>query len=134
VAHAYTETTTTAGGGAGVMGLSYNANTVTSLPTFLGAQLDTKYMLTGGHELTPFTRVSWVHEFETERQISASFTSVPGTGFTVDGARPSADAVRFESGGTVTLTRAASVFANLESEYSDRSRSYTGTAGVKVVW
>lgn len=132
--HAYTETSTTAGGGGGVMGLSYSANTVTSLPTFLGAELDTKYVLAGGHELAPFTRVSWVHEFETERQISASFTSVPGTGFTIDGARPSADAVRFESGGTLTLTRAASVFANLESEYSDRSRSYTGTGGVKVVW
>jgi uncharacterized protein with beta-barrel porin domain len=132
--HAYTETSTTVGGGTGVMGLSYKANTVTSLPTFLGAQLDTKYILTGGHELTPLARVSWVHEFETARRISASFTSVAGTGFTVDGARPSADAVRFESGGTLTLTRAASVFVNLESEYSDRGRSYTGTGGIKVAW
>ena len=42
---AYTENSTTIGGGPGVLGLSYNSNTVTSLPVFLGAQLDARYAL-----------------------------------------------------------------------------------------
>ena len=35
-----------------------------------------------------------MHEFEPQRQIAASFISVPGTPFTVDGARAASDAVK----------------------------------------
>src|SRR6185312_12034267 len=46
--NAFTETSVTAGGGPGILGLSYAARTTPSLPTFLGVQLDTRTMLSGG--------------------------------------------------------------------------------------
>jgi outer membrane autotransporter protein len=41
----YSETSTTLAGAPGVLGLTYSAQTVSSLPTFLGAQLDTRVTL-----------------------------------------------------------------------------------------
>jgi uncharacterized protein with beta-barrel porin domain len=133
--HAYTETSTVAGGGgAGVLGLSYDANTVTSLPAFLGAQIDARYVLPGGQMLSPRLRAAWVHEFSTERPIQASFVSVPGTGFTVDGARAGSDALRLGAGATLAFNTKAYLFANLEGEFSDAGRTYAATGGIRLTW
>jgi len=132
--HAYSETSTVAGGGTGVLGLNYRSNTVTSLPTFLGAQLDTRYVLAGGQTLSPFARAAWVHEFEPDRQIQASFISAPSAAFTVDGARASPNAVRIDTGAALALNRGASLFANLTGEYSERSRTYAAVGGAKLTW
>jgi outer membrane autotransporter protein len=131
--HAYAETSTIAGG-AGVLGLSYDANTVTSLPTFLGAQIDTQYRLLNGQMLSPWLRAAWVHEFSTDRPIQASFVSVPGTGFTVDGARPGSDALRLGAGATLAFNTNAYLFANLEGEFSNDDRTYAATGGIRLTW
>lgn len=132
--HAYAENSTTLGGAPGVLGLSYGSNTVTSLPLLIGAQIDARHVLSNGQTLSPYARLSWVHEFKPERSITASFISIPGAAFTADGARPSSDALRIEAGGTLTLSRKAALFANINSELSDRSRSLAATAGVRTNW
>jgi uncharacterized protein with beta-barrel porin domain len=132
--HAYTETSTVAGGGPGVLGLSYDANTVTSLPTFLGAQIDTRTVLPGGQVLSPRLRAAWVHEFNPDRQIQASFVSVPTAAFTVDGARAGSDALRVGAGATLAFTDNALLFANLEGEFSDADQTYTASAGIRLTW
>lgn len=130
---AYTESTTTAGGGAGTLGLSYAARQTTSLPTFVGAQLDTQYMV-GGQTVRPFLRAAWVHEFMPERQIEASFVSIPSASFTVDGARPAGDAARFSSGATWTIDATKALFARVDSEFSGSGTMVAGTAGARIIW
>jgi outer membrane autotransporter protein len=132
--HAYTETSKTLGGAPGVKGLSYDANTVTSLPVFLGAQFDTKFALPYGQTLSPFVRASWVHEFKPDRSIGASFNILPGATFGVDGTRAASDLARIETGATLALTRNAALFANATGEFSEHSRSYAGMFGAKVSW
>jgi outer membrane autotransporter protein len=88
----FTETTS-ASGLLGVLGLTYQAQTTTSLPTFLGLQFDARWALTNGMVWSPFVRAAWVHEFRPDRSISSSFVSVPGTLFAVDGARAWSDAL-----------------------------------------
>jgi outer membrane autotransporter protein len=132
--NAYAETSTTAAGAPGTLGLSYQSNTVTSLPVFLGAQLDTRYVLANGRTLSPFARLSWVHEFKPERSIQASFISIPGAAFTVDGARAGADALRLETGGTLSLGRSAALFVNLTGEFSSRSQGVAGLGGARMSW
>ena len=51
----------------GILGLTYAAKTTTSLPTFVGVQFDTRYTFANGMLLTPYGRVSWVHEFQLNR-------------------------------------------------------------------
>src|SRR5205823_1324321 len=59
----YSETSTTFDGQPGVLGLTYGSRTVSSLPAFLGLQVDTNIRLENGSYLSPFARVAWVHEF-----------------------------------------------------------------------
>ncbi len=50
--------TTTAGGLPGILGLTYGSQTTTSLPTFLGVQLDARYSWANGMMWSPFVRVA----------------------------------------------------------------------------
>ena len=132
--HAYSETSTTATGGAGVLGLSYAAHETTSLPSFVGAQVDGSYTLGDGQMLRPFVRASWVHEFMPQRQIDASFVSIPGASFTVDGARPAGDAARVTGGATWALDASRSLFARFDGEFSASGSMVAGTAGARLTW
>jgi outer membrane autotransporter protein len=61
------ETSIAATGAPGVLGLTYASRAVSSLPTFLGVQLDARLTLANGMTWTPYARASWVHEFEPTR-------------------------------------------------------------------
>jgi outer membrane autotransporter protein len=128
----YSETSTVAGGGPGVLGLNFAPVAVTSLPTFVGAQFDTRVALPNGDVWLPFARASWVHEFRPTRAITASFVSVPGGSFTVDGARPASDSVKLDLGARVALNSRMMATAAFTGEFSDRSQSYAGRAGVNT--
>jgi hypothetical protein len=67
--NAFTET----GVGAGAVArLAVNAQTIDSDKSFVGVQLDTKTVLDGGWVLTPYARLSWEREFNTDRSLTAS--------------------------------------------------------------
>ena len=81
--------------------------------------------------ITPYARVSWVHEFEPNRQVNASFITIPGATFTVDGARPTGDAARIDTGAKVVFDSTKLMFANFSGEWSNSGASYSATAGFK---
>ena len=91
-----TETSVTATGGPGVFALSYQPQGTASLPSFLGAQLDAETLL-DTRPLKAWVRAAWVHEFLADRSVTAGFTVLPGSSFTVDGARAASDAARSTS-------------------------------------
>jgi outer membrane autotransporter protein len=129
----FTESST-AGGLPGILGLTYQSQTVTSLPTFLGVQFDTRRAFANGTVWSPFVRAAWVHEFSPDRSITASFVSVPGTLFTVDGARAWSNALKVNAGSRVALNRYASLFASFDGEFSNSGHSYGGRGGVRFSW
>jgi hypothetical protein len=63
------------------------SQTVASLPTFVGVQIAGRYVTPEGAVLAPYSRLSWVHEFEPDRRVSPAFVTLPGASFTVNGAR-----------------------------------------------
>jgi outer membrane autotransporter protein len=128
----YTEATTT-GGGPGILGLNVASRTTTSLPTFLGLQVDTSTVFSNGAALAPYARASWVHEFEPNRQLAATFVSVPTAGFTVDGARAARNAARLDAGMKFVIDSSRSLFANLMGELGGGGSSYAATAGFRFV-
>jgi outer membrane autotransporter protein len=129
----FTETTT-AGGLPGILGLSFQSQTTTSLPTFLGVQLDTRLALANGTVWSPFLRAAWVHEFNPDRSIANSFVSVPGTLFTVDGARAWNDALKINAGSRLALNQYASLFASFDGEFANSGQSYAGRGGIRFSW
>jgi outer membrane autotransporter protein len=104
------------------------------LPTFFGTQVETQYMFASGALWVPFGRVSWVHEFEPRRDVTAALTLLPVGGFTVDGPRAAGDSARIESGSNLYLTKAVSLFGNFIGEFSNRASSYSGNGGLRVIW
>lgn len=130
---AYSESSTTAAGAPGVLALSFQSTSVSSLPAFLGLQIDQRLML-AGMLFSPFLRASWVHEFRPATRVSAGFLSVPGTAFTVDGPRAVENTLRLDAGATLAVTRTASLFARATGELSGRSQALSGTGGLKLAW
>jgi outer membrane autotransporter protein len=123
-----------AAGGPGVLGLTVPTRTVSSLPIFAGVQLDNRVALSNGMMWTPYARVAWVHEFDPNREVTASFITLPGSSFTVDGPRAARDAARIDAGSKLAISRTVSLFGDFDGEFSARSRMYAGKGGVQIEW
>jgi len=120
-------------GGPGVFTLNYQAQATTSLPTFLGAQLDAETML-DSRPFKAWIRAAWVHEFLPDRGVTAGFTVLPGSTFSVDGARAASNAARLDLGVKYAVGNQTSLFANGNVELSDRGQSVGATVGLRIVW
>ncbi|WP_421995843.1 autotransporter domain-containing protein [Reyranella sp.] len=127
------ESSVTATGSSGAFGLNYQAQSTGSLPTFLGVQADFTTEVKS-RPLTGWVRASWVHEFLTSRSVSAGFAVLPGSTFTVDGARAASDAARFDFGVKHAVGSQTSLFASGNVELSNRGQSLAGMVGLRVVW
>src|SRR5215510_2007236 len=132
--HAFTETSFVGGGVPGILGLSFQSRTISSLPTFLGAEVNTRIAVAHGAVWAPFVRASWVHEFMPDRTVAAAMSILPTGTFIVDGPRAARDAARIEAGGNFYVTRNMAIFANFTGEYSAHTSSNAGTGGIRVNW
>jgi outer membrane autotransporter protein len=120
--------------GAGVLGLTENSRAVSSLPTFVGAQLEGRFYFPGGMMVSPYARLSWVHEFKTTRNVTGSFIALPETLFTVDGPHAARNSGKAEAGFKFAVTQNVKAFASFDGEFSSRAPVYAGRGGVIVTW
>lgn len=130
---AYAETST-AGGAPGVLGLSYAAREVNSLPASLGVKFDGRLVLGNGMIWSPFVHGSWVHEFEPSRVITAALTGLPVPAFTIAGASAASDTGRLDLGSRLALNRWWEVSARFTGEFSNLGQSYSGMGAVRASW
>jgi outer membrane autotransporter protein len=102
--------------------------------SLLGGQLGTSIKV---QETTfsPRLRLGWAHEFNTDRSATASLSTVlPGSTFTVFGARPASDALVMTAGIDIDLGRAVRIFAQFDGDFAATARSYSGTGGIRLIW
>jgi subtilase-type serine protease len=131
---AIAESSVAQSGGPGVFALNYQAQSTTSLPTFLGAQLDGQTEI-NARALSAWVRAAWVHEFLADRSVTAGFTVLPGSSsFTVDGARAASNAARLDLGVKYAVGSQTSLYANGNVELSDRGQTLAGTVGLRIMW
>lgn len=130
---AYGESSLAVTGAPGVYALTYQAQATGSFPGLLGAEIESDFEL-GGRPLRARARFAWVHEFMTERSVTAGFVGLPGSSFTVDGARAAGNAARIDVGATYGIGERTSLFVNAMAELSDRGQGASGTAGFRLFW
>jgi uncharacterized protein with beta-barrel porin domain len=131
----YTESTiNTATNLPGILGLSYAGETTTSVRSFLGGQASTTYRVADWATLTPRIRLAWAHEFTPDRQVSASFLSIPGAAFTVNGARPARDAAIVGAGVDLGIGRNVALYAQFDGDLSGGGNAYAGSGGIRISW
>jgi outer membrane autotransporter protein len=123
----------TSAGGSGVLALNVTGRHVPSDQTFLGVQLDTNMTLSGGRALTPYARLSWAHQFDTERNLTVQLQSLP-TNFTVQGAPASADAALVDVGVKLAMSRRVTAYAAFDGGAGNHGESYAGTGGITISW
>ncbi len=129
----YAESSVTASGAPGVFALSYQPQSTTSLPLFLGAQFDAATEIKS-RPVSAWVRAAWVHEFLADRSVTAGFTVLPGGTFTVDGAKAAYNAARFDMGVKYAVGEQTFLYANGGAELSNRGQTIGGTIGLRFVW
>ena len=123
----------TASSGAGALALQYDRASDGILRTELGAWADHAFTLDDAL-LTLRGRAAWAHDAGADRALGAFFPALPGSSFTVLGAAPGDNLALLTAGIELKYLNGVSLTARFDSELSDQSRSYGGTAAFRYVW
>ncbi|MGJ5136635.1 autotransporter outer membrane beta-barrel domain-containing protein [Bradyrhizobium oligotrophicum] len=119
--------------GASTFALSYNGKTVADTRTELGLRTDKSYALSDG-TLTLRGRLAWAHDFNPDRSVAATFQTLPGASFVVNGAAQARDSALATTSIEMNWLNGWSAMATLESELSNVTRSYAGKGTVRYAW
>jgi len=123
----------TAVSGSNQFALAYAAQTTTNVRSELGAHLDRPFLTRDGL-LTLRGRLAWAHDSNTDRPVTAAFQALPGTAFTVNGARPATNAALVSAGARMDWLNGFSLSGSFEGEFSATTRSYAGKATLRYAW
>jgi uncharacterized protein with beta-barrel porin domain len=119
--------------GAGTFALSYAAKSPASSRSELGLRTDTSYVL-GDAVLTLRSRAAWAHDYITDRNVSATFQSLPAASFVVNGAAPGRDSALTTASAEMTLASGLTLAATFEGEFLNVTRSYAGKGVLRYNW
>jgi len=114
------------------LGLNYQGQEVSSLPLSLGVQLGADVLLANGWTVSPLARLSWIHEFNTTRQLNAALQLLPDQSFTVDGASVPADVGRLLLGVSATSRSGVTGFVTVSGAFSGQGNAYSARVGVSI--
>jgi uncharacterized protein with beta-barrel porin domain len=113
--------------------LAYGGKTVTDTRSELGLRTDKSYALPGA-ALTLRGREAWMHDYNPDRAIGATFTTLPGASFVVNGATQPRDAWLSTIAAEVKFVSGWSLAAALDSEWAPHATTYTGKGTVRYQW
>jgi uncharacterized protein with beta-barrel porin domain len=119
--------------GSNAFALAYGAKSVTDTRSELGIRTDKSFGVTDGI-LTLRGRVAWAHDYDPDRSIGATFQSLPGASFVVNGAAQAADSALVTASVEKKWLTGWSAAATFEGEFSDVTRSYAGKGVVRYQW
>jgi uncharacterized protein with beta-barrel porin domain len=119
--------------GANNFALSYGAKTVTASRSELGLRTDKSWAVNDAI-LTLRGRAAWAHDFNPDRAAAATFQTLPGASFVVNGAAQARDAALTTASAELKWRNGFSLGATFEGEFSNITRSYAGKGIVRYVW
>jgi len=113
--------------------LAYGARDVTDVRSELGIRADKSYALANGI-LTLRGRLAWAHDFDPDRSIAATFQSLPGASFVVNGAAQAFDSALTTASVEMKWRNGWSAAATFEGEFSNVTQSYAGKGVVRYTF
>ena len=119
--------------GTNTFALAYGAKSVTASRSELGLRSDKSFAMADGI-FTLRARAAWAHDFNTDRVIGATFQTLPGASFVVDGAAQARDAALVTGSAEMKWLNGWSAAATFEGEFSQVTTSYAGKGVVRYVW
>jgi uncharacterized protein with beta-barrel porin domain len=119
--------------GSNIFALAYNSKSVTDTRSELGLRTDKSFAMPDGI-FTLRGRAAWAHDYNPDRAIGATFQTLPGTSFVVNGARQAADAALVTGSAEMKWINGWSAAATFEGEFSNVTRNYAGKGVVRYAW
>jgi len=119
--------------GANIFALSYAAKTVTASRSELGLRADKSFAMPNA-VLILRGRVAWAHDFNADRNVAATFQTLPGASFVVNGAAQGPDAALTTASAEIKWLNGFSLAGVFEGEFSSVTRSYAGKGVARYAW
>jgi autotransporter-associated beta strand protein len=113
--------------------LAYGAKSVTDPRSELGFRTDKSFAMPDGI-LTLRGRLAWAHDYDTDRSIGATFQTLPGASFVVNGAAQASDSALTTASVEMRWRNNWSIAATFEGEFSNVTSSYAGKGVVRYQW
>ena len=119
--------------GANTFALGYSAKSVSDGRSELGVRTDKSFAAQGGI-FTLRGRLAWAHDFDPDRNLLATFQTLPGASFVVNGATHAADSALTTASAEWKWINGWSAAATFEGEFSNVTTSYAGKGVVRYAW
>src|SRR3982074_3103611 len=119
--------------GANTFALNYASKSVTASRSEIGLRADQSWAFTEAI-LTLRGRAAWAHDFNPDRSIAATFQTLPGASFVVNGAAQAHDSALTTASAEMKWLNGWSAAATFEGEFSQVTRSYAGKGVVRYAW
>jgi uncharacterized protein with beta-barrel porin domain len=119
--------------GANTFALAYGSKSATATRSEVGVRTDKSWAMPDSI-LTLRGRFAWAHDYNTDRSIGATFQTLPGASFVVNGAAQSADKALTTASAELKWRSGVSLAATFEGEFSSNSRSYAGKGVARYQW
>jgi uncharacterized protein with beta-barrel porin domain len=119
--------------GSNQFALGYNAKTATDARSELGIRTDKSFAMTNGI-FTLRGRLAWAHDYDPDRNVLATFQTLPGASFIVNGATHAADSALTTASAEWKWINGWSAAATFEGEFSNVTNSYAGKGVVRYAW
>jgi uncharacterized protein with beta-barrel porin domain len=119
--------------GVNTFALAYGAKSVTDTRGELGLRSDKSFAMQDGI-LTLQGRVAWAHDFNPDRNIGATFQTLPGASFVVNGAAQASNSALVTASAENKWLNGWSAAATFEGEFSSVTTSYAGKGVIRYTW
>jgi uncharacterized protein with beta-barrel porin domain len=120
--------------GSGQFALAFASQDADNLRSEIGLRADHSLLAAGGL-VTLRGRAAWAHDSNTERTVTPTFQSLPGSSsFTINGARPAANSALLTAGGEIKWHNGWSIAATYEGEFSNTASSNAGKGTVRYAF
>jgi autotransporter-associated beta strand protein len=112
--------------GNGTFALAYNGKDVVTARTELGVKTE-KSFAQADSVLTLRSRIGWAHDYNTGRNLQATFVTLPGSAsFIVNGAQASADSALTSLSAETAWRNGWAASATFDGQFSDTTTSFAG--------
>jgi uncharacterized protein with beta-barrel porin domain len=119
--------------GSNQFALAFGSRTATTTRSELGFWFDTR-AAAGDGTVTLFSRLAWAHDWRSDDTVTASFQSLSGSSFIVNGATPPENLGLVTAGVEAKATSRVTVTAKFDGEFANGYQSYAGTGTVRYAW
>jgi len=119
--------------GTNTFALAYGSKSVTASRSELGLRSDKSFAMQDGI-FTLRGRAAWAYDFNTDQVVGATFQTLPGASFVVNGAAQAHDAALVTASAEWKWLNGWSAAATFEGEFSSVTTSYAGKGVVRYSW